>query len=208
LEAITFEPLFKSILSALSANNSDTEKLWQEISACYGTKERYYHNLSHLDNLAAELTPLKDKIVDWPTIVFSIAYHDIVYNPMKRDNEERSADLAFDRLIALGVPLAQREKCKQQILYTKGHQLSTDADTNYFTDADLAILGSEQSVYLQYAEQIRKEYKYYPDILYKPGRKKVLEHFLQMNTIFKTKFFREKYEDCARENMRIELRSL
>ncbi len=203
-----FEHLFKDTLSTLGADNSRIAKLWGEINTRYQARGRHYHNLSHLDNLSNELTSIKGNIAGWPTIVFSIGYHDIIYNTMKRDNEEKSADLAFERLTELGLPFAQKEKCKQQILFTKGHQIAEDADTNYFTDADLAILGSDHFAYLQYANQIRKEYKYYPDILYKPGRRKVLEHFLQMNSIFKTECFREKYEKNARENMEMELQSL
>jgi predicted metal-dependent HD superfamily phosphohydrolase len=91
---------------------------------------------------------------------------------------------------------------------TKGHAISEDADTNYFTDADLAILGSNNDEYLQYVKSIRKEYKFYPDFVYNPGRKKVLEHFIQMPRIYKTDYFYNKYEEPARKNIIDEIRQM
>jgi predicted metal-dependent HD superfamily phosphohydrolase len=83
-----------------------------------------------------------------------------------------------------------------------------DNDTNLFTDADLSILGKSWDAYSQYYQQVRKEYGFYPDLLYKPGRKKVLQHFLSMNSIYKTPFFKEKYEHSAIENLKHELTKL
>ncbi len=40
------------------------------------------------------------------------------------------------------------------------------------------------------------------------GRRKVLKHFLEMESIFKTKYFQDKYEDQARMNISAELKSL
>lgn len=88
------------------------------------------------------------------------------------------------------------------------HELSKDSDTNYFIDADLAILGSAPAQYNIYATMVRKEYRQYPDLLYKPGRRKVLEHFLQMPAIYKTAFFRERYQQQAKENLAAELNML
>ncbi|GAB5525289.1 MAG: hypothetical protein Roseis2KO_31610 [Roseivirga sp.] len=81
-------------------------------------------------------------------------------------------------------------------------------DTNYLTDIDLSVLGAAPEVYQNYTVAIRKEYSIYPGFLYKRGRKKVLKHFLEMEHIFKTELFREKYEDRARKNLQAELNSL
>ena len=200
-----FEIVFKTELTVLGTDQSLTEQLLEEIRSNYSKADRYYHTLVHLDKLVNELLPVKDKIHDWQTLVFSIAYHDIIYNTRKQDNEEKSAELAFQRLTQLRLPAKQIEKCSNQIKATKGHQLSSDSDTNYFTDADLAILGSDHESYKKYAAQIRKEYRFYPGFLYKPGRQKVLMHFLAMESIYKTDWFKEKYESRARHSLSDEL---
>ena len=86
------------------------------------------------------------------------------------------------------------ELCKNQILATKSHIKSTDRDTNYLTDADLSVLGQNWQTYSLYYKNVRKEYSIYPDFVYNPGRKKVLNHFLSMDKIFKTDFFYKKFE--------------
>ena len=203
-----FEETFKNELSHIISDDSVIDKLWTEIKSSYNKPTRHYHNLTHLDSLVEQLLTIKNQIEDWQTLTFSVAYHDIIYNPLRQDNEAKSAALAYDRLTQLNLPSTQKEKCKQQILATKKHQVSNSADTNYFIDADLSILGSDNKSYLNYSVQIRKEYRHFPDILYKPGRRKVLAGFLEMQSIFKTKYFQDKYEEQAKINILDELKSL
>ncbi len=175
--------------------------IWKELNSSYSDSKRKYHNLAHLDNLYKELLPVKNAINDWNILLFSIAYHDIVYNVLKNDNEEKSAAKAVSRLKQLNIPPDKIESCRLQILATKVHSKSDSSDTDYFTDADLSVLGYDPDAYLKYTSQIRKEYRYYPDLIYKPGRKKVLNHFLAMSRIYKTDHFYSLYEEKARMNI-------
>lgn len=184
------------------------ESLWLEIEKKYSEKKRHYHNLVHLENMFAELDAVKDKISDFTDISFSVFYHDVIYEASSRSNEEESAGLAEKRLQKLNIGQDSVIRIFQQIIATKTHQRSDDEDTNYLLDADLSILGKETTVYFDYTKKIRKEYSIYPDIFYKPGRKKVLRHFLQLESIFKTDHFKARYEEQARENIRLELASL
>ncbi|CUS06612.1 unnamed protein product, partial [Tuber aestivum] len=183
-------------------------ELWEEVKAAHSTPKRHYHTLKHLENLLHQLEAVKDQIKNWDVILFTLYYHDIVYNPLKDNNEEKSAELAEVRLRSLAVPNELAQQCKQQILATKKHLLNTDPDTNYFTDADLSVLGQDWPLYAAYAEGVRKEYSIYPDLIYKPGRKKVLQHFLQMDRIFKTDYFYNKLEATAKRNLERELEAL
>src|SRR5690606_36924476 len=138
---------------------------------------------------------------NWETILFTLYYHDIIYNPLKSDNEEKSAALAEKRMKQISVSFDTINQCKKQILATKGHNKSIDSDTNYFTDADLSILGQPWETYSIYYKNIRKEYSIYPDFVYNTGRKKVIRHFLAMERIFKTDFFFNKFETQAKRNL-------
>lgn len=207
---LNFNAMIKTeLLKAVGkyASESASLTMWDEIVQYYSTKGRHYHNLNHLNQLVAELKPLQGNFSSWDTIVFAIAYHDIIYNPIKSDNEERSADFAVNRLQALTVPKQEIELCRRIILATKKHQPS-EPEVNLFTDADLSILGAEPTAYAEYTKQIRQEYSIYPDLLYNPERKKVLTHFLAMSQIFKTKEFFERFEKSARENIQNELAEL
>lgn len=132
---------------------------------------------------------MKDKIEKWETILFTLFYHDIIYNVLKQDNEERSAEFAKKRMKQLNVPTEIIENCQAQVLATKKHLVNSISDTNYFIDADLSILGADCETYKIYALNVREEYSIYPNLIYNPGRKKVLRHFLEMERIYKTDFF-------------------
>lgn len=195
---------FFAIVNNYIADTNLQNAMWQEIETSYSKSGRHYHTLAHLNAMLAELEVYKHKFTNWDTIIFAIAYHDIVYNTLKSNNEERSADLAVKRLKAISIPEQPIAFCRHLILATKKHEPG-DEETNLFTDADLSILGADAETYRRYSEQIRQEYAIYPDLVYNPGRKKVLMHFLAMPNIYKTKEFAAKYEAQARINIETEL---
>jgi predicted metal-dependent HD superfamily phosphohydrolase len=196
---------FLRLLSNYSVSDNLAIELWNEIETKHSGKKRHYHTLSHLENLLLQLLEVKTTIYHWDTILFTLYYHDSVYNVLQSDNEEKSAALAGQRMTQMAIPSAMIVDCKAQILATKKHLDNTDTDTNYFTDADLCILGSDWETYSTYFKNVRQEYAIYPDVIYLPGRRKVLTHFLAMQRIFKTDYFYTKFEQQAKQNLQKEL---
>lgn len=192
-------------LIELGASVPNARKTRDIIRKAYTRPPRHYHNLDHLENLHAQLLPVWNRLEDPNAVVIAIAYHDLIYNVRSTSNERRSAERAAEQLGLIGIDPRTIERCAAHILATAGHALSEDPDTNLFTDADLSILGAPPEAYARYAELVRKEYAIYPDFLYKPGRRKVLEHFLAMDRIFKTAHFQGLFEKQARVNLREEL---
>lgn len=184
------------------------EVFWLEIEKKYAEKGRHYHNRTHLENMFSEFELVKDRIENFSNISFSVFYHDVIYDASSKLNEEKSAEFAKLRLEKLDLNKTDIEEISKQILATKSHQKSENNDINYLLDADLSILGKDIESYIKYTQQIRKEYSIYPDFLYKPGRRKVLQHFLELESIFKTEYFRDRYESQARENIEIEVCTL
>jgi predicted metal-dependent HD superfamily phosphohydrolase len=181
--------------------------LWLEIEQAHTSKDRHYHNLDHLAYMVDLALKFKDALEDLDVVLFSIFYHDFVYHAKKNDNEQKSAEVAAQKLSLLNVSEAKIMRCQKQILATKKHELSADQDTKYLLDFDLAILGDSEENYKSYTRKVRDEYAMYPDFMYKMGRKKVLRHFLDMDRIFKTQAFLESHEEKARENLKAELGS-
>lgn len=202
--------MLKQVFTNLTGlyNKDLSSRYWSEIVINYCDAGRYYHTLDHIENMYTELLAVKDSIEDWDTILFALFYHDIIYNSSKNNNEALSAELATERLKALHYPAKKVNKCVIHILATKGHSSDKDNDTNFFTDADLSVLGSLPDIYVNYSENVRKEYFVFPDDIYRLGRIKVLEHFLSMPCIYKTDYFRGKYEKQARENLKNEIEKL
>jgi predicted metal-dependent HD superfamily phosphohydrolase len=203
--SLVLQQLFSDTASMYNNDTTLTQKLWTELVERYAERQRHYHTLLHLENLYIELSAIKDLFLDWDSIVFALFYHDVVYKATANDNEEKSAILAMNRLRQLGVVENKIKKCEQAILATKAHSTSHDGDINFFTDADLSILGKPWAVYEAYFKNVRKEYSIYPGLIYNPGRRKVLRYFQQMERIFKTEHFHGLYEEQARENLAREI---
>lgn len=181
------------------------KQLWCEIESAYTAKDRYYHNLDHLAYMLELANRNKQEPPQQDLLRFAIFYHDIVYKATRLDNEEQSAALAVERLRGLDLSEVDLMRVKEMIIATKSHQTQADDLNNLLIDLDLAILGADQERYDRYSQGVRKEYSIYPDLLYRSGRKKVLQHFLTQPHIYKTPAFRGAFEEKARENLQREL---
>jgi len=200
--------IFIKLVNKYANDSALANDLWLELFTKYADSSRHYHNLSHLEFMYENLKDLKKNIEDWETTIFSLFYHDSIYKASSNTNEEDSAKYASTKLTCIGYPKERIEKCISMILATKEHQTNQDLDTNYFIDADLAILGVHPEKYQQYADAIRLEYTMYPDFLYNSGRRKVLQQFIANENIYKTDFFRNKYEKQAIANLTNELETI
>ena len=203
---------FTVLLLKYSKNEALVQQLWKELETAYSDKGRYFHNLSHLEQVYTALSPFQTQIQDWDSLLLSLFYHDIAYDVMQHvmenDNEERSAVIEEEALDAIGFPAEKTERCKLHILATKTHRATTDADTNFFIDADLSVLGQPWEVYHTYFRNIHREYAVYPEAIYYSGRIKLLKHFLKMDRIYKTSLFYQQFETAAKENITREIEIL
>jgi predicted metal-dependent HD superfamily phosphohydrolase len=205
---MTLSETFVALLKNYTKDEQLIASLWREIVAYYGAPQRNYHTLDHLENLLVQLNAIKEEIKNWNAILFTLYYHDIIYDVSKQNNEDESAHLAAKRMKEIAVSEDIVSICIEQIVATKLHLTSTDQDTNYFTDADLSILGQPWETYRDYYKNIRLEFQIYPDLHYNSGRKKALNHFLSMGRIFKTDYFYNRFEAQARINLKKEIELL
>lgn len=197
LQAVFFELL---IADARLKN-----QLWEDIVKRYSEPGRYYHTMQHLQNIYRHLQTVFVHIDKKEDVLFALFYHDIIYDPLLKDNEAQSASYAKDILAKLGSSAERIANVTQLIEATAGHKFHQQSDVNYFLDVDLSILAGTAESYDEYAANVRKEYSIYPNNEYWQGRKQVLQSFLSSKRIFKTDYFFEKYEAHARRNIAREL---
>lgn len=186
-------------------------EVFQELIQHYSESERAYHNLDHIAQLLQTAETFKARLLDYNAVRLAIWFHDVIYNPLANDNEAESALFAEKRLARLLLDDVKIEKIKNLILATVHHtQLPPegDSDSAFFLDFDLMILGSDLETYKTYTKQIRKEYQAIPDLLYKPGRKRILQRFYDSKRLFKTEEFYLLYEPQAKANIKWELQQL
>ncbi|MCZ8217437.1 MAG: hypothetical protein O9262_14430, partial [Cyclobacteriaceae bacterium] len=72
---------FQNLLANYTSDENLVEKCWTEIEKNYTNEKRHYHTLQHLDNLLLQLMEVKHNIQSWRTILFTLYYHDVIYNP-------------------------------------------------------------------------------------------------------------------------------
>lgn len=111
--------IFLYLLARYTNNDNLINELWMEIEKHYTSQKRHYHTLQHLENLLNKLTEVKADLSHWETTLFTLFYHDIIYNPLKSDNEEKSAEFSERRMKQISVPQEIIKRCKAQILATK-----------------------------------------------------------------------------------------
>lgn len=182
---------------------------WKGLRKAYTERARHYHDLRHIRALLNWAERYQAQLIEYDAVRFAIWYHDVVYQPRKQDNEERSAALAEQELPRLNVPAEMTRTVARMIRATKTHQAGElPEDGRWFLDFDLSILGSAPDVYQAYSQAIRREYRWVPSLLYRQGRRQVLERFLQREQLFFTEPMRQELENPARANLRWELAQL
>ena len=185
-------------------------RVFAELKKQYMVKSRHYHNLEHLEAMFRLFDAHRPHLQDTDTVALAIFFHDVVYQTSRKDNEEKSAVWAARKMTELCYSKDRIDRVRAFILATKTHTLppGAPADLAFLLDFDLAILGAPWPDYEWYAQKIRREYSIYPDLLYRPGRRKALEHFLERSFIFHTDTFRAAFEQTAIANLRREIELL
>jgi pantetheine-phosphate adenylyltransferase len=144
---------------------------------------RHYHNMNHLNDLISQINEDyadgKLNESEREKLTLTALFHDLVYEPDRNDNEERSADI-FYRFCSeqYNVDLVE---VKQMILDTKNHIPSTPLSRR-FIDYDMNICERNYDELLEWEEGIREEYSMFADGEYKSGRIKFLESILDNYT--------------------------
>jgi predicted metal-dependent HD superfamily phosphohydrolase len=140
---------------------------------------------------------------------WAILWHDAIYDPTRTDNEERSAELAFDELTACGVDDSTAGEVARLILLTSGHRAQTNDHLGaLLVSIDLSILGSDANRYREYVDGVRQEYSHVPEGNWRQGRAAVLKHLLGSEPLYPDPRFRAAFEAQARRNVEEEIKSL
>ena len=200
---------WQQLASQYSTNTDVISKIITEIKDQYNSQSRSYHNLHHIEHFLQLAMPYSEKLQQKDAFFFAVWFHDVIYRPFRKNNEAKSAELAAERLIQLGVANADIDQVVRLINETASHRSKyTDFDTLLFMDCDLQILGSKPKEYFTYIKQIRKEYQTVPSLMYYSKRKEFLKKMLDFPSIFKTHDFKIKYEQQARLNIQNEIDSI
>lgn len=207
------EKHWTALMSALG-NPKGSGEILKGLLASYGESHRAYHTSDHIVSMLDECGEIEGQLVNPRVVKMAIWYHDVVYEPATKDhrviadNEERSAYRAELDLKKLKMPKKFIARVGELIRATTHAVPVSDPDVQFLVDLDLAILGRSAREFDTYEAGIRKEYQRILDPDFRAGRAKVLKSFLKRPSIYSTRFFQERYEIVARQNLKIAIRRL
>jgi len=181
-------------------------QLWTCLAEAYGEPQRHYHTLDHIAAAVGDAVRLRGRFVRPDSALLALFFHDIVYDPQRRDNETRSAD-KLDMWLGRRIDADTLAFCWRAIEATALHAGQADADIDLILDIDMAVLGAPWEAYLRYAEGVAREYlPVFGFDAYAAGRARLfLEPTLKRDRLFLTEAF-AGLEDQARANLAEELR--
>lgn len=130
----------------------------------YSEPHRFYHTWDHILYMV-------NKAEIWGTLyhdlILAILFHDIVYDPLKNDNEEKSAEL-FKQFFP------NKDNIYNAILNTKNHT-GDDEISRWLNIYDLSVLDDDFGTFMRYEDNIFKEYQFVDLKVYKKNRIEFLE---------------------------------
>jgi len=189
------------------------EALKNELSQRYRADDRHYHSLAHIEAMLALAAEFRHALRDPEAVEAAIWFHDAVYDSRAKDNEEKSAALAGEKLASRTGP-QRLARIRAMIDATATHQLPASGDDDamkdaaLFLDMDLAILGAGPDAFEAYEKAVRREYGWVEEPMWRAGRAAVLQGFLARPHIYHSAEFRRRSEAAARRNIERSLAAL
>lgn len=189
---------------------ASAQAVLNELLEAYTEPNRQYHAIEHIASLLRQMEDHTHAIVDRDAVALAVLFHDVIYDPLRHDNEEKSATLARERLASIGFPHEVVAKVERYIHATKhSEDLDiNDPDLAVLLDLDLSTLAAAPADYRTYTAAIRREYGHVPDELYRTGRRRMLQGFLARERIFRTNELHALWEERARANITGEIGEL
>jgi predicted metal-dependent HD superfamily phosphohydrolase len=168
----------------------------------YAEPRRRYHTAQHLCECIALLgrhTALADEPAE---IAIALWFHDAVYEPRATDNEARSAEWARETLGEAQVDRQRIERIEAHILATRHDAVAQGKDGALLVDIDLSILGAPRERFDEYESQVRAEYGWVPDFVFRRKRREFLKELLERPRLYQTPALHDELEARARDNLR------
>ncbi|MBM3281304.1 MAG: hypothetical protein FJY91_00940 [Candidatus Harrisonbacteria bacterium] len=190
----------------------------------YNQPHRLYHDTTHIisclrhdRDYRSACQGNKGWAEEWRPVSFALLFHDAVYVPDAKDNEERSADMAERYLQAR---LAEKREgniitpdkdifiaeVKRLILLTKDYfQIFDPSDENgkVMLDIDLAVFNAPEEEFDQYERGIRAEWRgvFASEGDYLRKRIEFLERMQKLRPFYRTQYFQHQNPKLVQSNI-------
>ena len=182
--------------------------VFEQLVARYGEPWRAYHTLQHVRACLHHLDEARHLLQRPAELELALWFHDAINDTQRSDNEELSARWALQHVLEQGLLAGVAARVHDLVLATKHDAPPGEDEGTFLVDIDLAILGQPAAAFALYETQIRQEYSWVEEPAFCEGRARILEGFLQRDSIYHTDHFRERLEHQARRNLERSLSNL
>ena len=193
-----------------------------ELYAQMSAPSRLYHGVGHLELLwrrnvkYRERAGLTDPEIQ-TLLACAIAFHDSVYDPLKIDNEDRSADYWLRASEGSRMCEEDRAWVADTIRVTRDHlaydpgpppadprALKRERARLWMLDLDLTPLGEKPPVFAANTRLLRAEARSKSDAKWIDGLRMFHQHFLSAPCIYRSPALAKLFEAQARRNLAID----
>ena len=167
----------------------------------YNEPQRRYHTLAHIDHCLSMFDQCKSLAVNPDALEIAVWFHDAIFVPGKPDNEALSAELYLD--LSAGVHSDDFRELVDRLIMATLHdgRALEDSDAGYMVDIDLSSFGLPWEDFLRDSQHLREESVELSDADYFRKQGAFRACLLARPHFFKTDFFRQRYEQQARDNL-------
>lgn len=173
-----------------------------ELLRRYAEPHRKYHTMQHLDECFAHFDQVRQETAHDAEVELALWFHDAVYEVRNHDNEQKSADWARTALLNAGGSQESADRVHALVMATRHSVMPQTQDAKILVDVDLSILAAPAARFDEYETQVRAEYAWVPEPVYRSKRADILRAFLDRNCIYNTAHFRAQCEASARDNLK------
>ena len=182
--------------------------VFDQLLARYSEPHRKYHTLQHLTECLAHVEAVRHLAEHPGEVEIALWFHDGIYDTHRHDNERQRADWARAVLDRHDAAPAAVQRVDELIMATCHSALPVTPDAQLLVDIDLSILGALPQRFAEYEEQIRQEYAFVPEDIFRNKRGEILQAFLARPVIYSTPHFQAALEARAKDNLRQAIASL
>src|SRR5262247_3035203 len=183
-------------------------RLYQDVLARYSEPHRHYHTPQHLAECFEKVQEIISLAEHPAEVRVGLWFHDAIYDTRRHDNEQQSADWARSAARSLGASAESAQRIHDLIMFTRHSAAPVGVDAQVLVDADLSILGAPPARFQEYEAQVRSEYAWVPDEVFRSRRAAILKELVGRSHLYSTVRFQEQYEAQARRNLQHSLQYL
>jgi predicted metal-dependent HD superfamily phosphohydrolase len=197
-------------LCARLRTSPGAEATAHRLLAAWQESHRDYHGLRHLAECLEAIDTLGGPAPQMAVVELAVWFHDAVFDPRARDNEERSAAWLQEFAQGAGIPVGTAGRAADLVRSTAhrtGVERLRGRDADVVHDADLAVLGAHELRFAEYEGGVRCEYGHVGSVPYALARGAFLRGLLEAGAIYRTAEFRASREEQARRNLDARLRT-